>query len=127
MLQARAEAHSRQLEWGWNVSAQSPRSKVEAALWAVSRRTGVSVEEILGRQRIQKIASACHKSIWQMRRATDWSLPRVGKFFADREHHTTVLHSSRCMESRASRDSSLRAYMRHIERACAAERRSLAH
>jgi chromosomal replication initiation ATPase DnaA len=97
------------------VSVGNSRSKAQAAVWAVSRRTGVTVEDILGRRRIQTIASARHEAIWRVRQATDWSLPRVGRFFADRDH-TTALHSLRCMERRAARDASLRAYMARIER-----------
>jgi chromosomal replication initiation ATPase DnaA len=107
-------------------SAICSRSKAQAAVWAVSRRTGVSVHDIFGRQRLQAIVSARHEAIWHVRQATDWSLPRVRRFFAGRDH-TTVLHSLRWMERRASRDPALGAYMRRIERASAAERHAIAH
>jgi len=103
---------------------ESPGSKARGAVRAVSKRTGVSVDDILGRQRINVIASARHEAIWRVRQVTEWSLPRVGHFFAQRDH-TTVLHSIRRMEDRAARDPDLRAYMAGIERACFAQRRSL--
>lgn len=90
------------------------------------KRIDVSVEDILGRQRINMIASARHEAIWRVREGTDWSPPRVGQFFAKRDH-TTVLHSIRRMEDRATRDLELRASMIGIERGCAAQRRSLTH
>src|SRR5271166_4040421 len=103
---------------------KSTGSKARGAVRAVSKRTGVSVDDILGRQRINVIASARHEAIWRVRQVTEWSLPRVGHFFAQRDH-TTVLHSIRRMEDRAARDPDLRAYMAGIERACFAQRRSL--
>ena len=39
-----------------HVGAESPGSKARGAVRAVSKRTGVSVGEILGRQRINVIA-----------------------------------------------------------------------
>src|SRR5208337_1778561 len=49
-----------------------------------------------------------------VREVTEWSLPRVGPFFAGRDH-TTVLHSVRRMEDRAARDLELLAYMASIK------------
>jgi hypothetical protein len=59
----------------------------KAALRAASQRTGVPVDDILGRQRRS-----------------------AGRFFDDRDH-TTVLHSLRRMENRAAKDPELHAYM----------------
>src|SRR5208282_1562342 len=49
-----------------------------------------------------------------VREVTERSLPRVGPFFAGRDH-TTVLHSVRRMEDRAARDPELLAYMASIK------------
>jgi hypothetical protein len=59
----------------------------KAALRAASQRTGVPVDDLLGRQRRS-----------------------AGRFVDDRDH-TTVLHSLRRMENRAAKDPELHAYM----------------
>ena len=67
--------------------------------------------------------SARHEAIWRVRRVTNWShwsLPRVGRYFAERDH-ATILHSIRRMEDRAARDPTVRAYMMSIERECSRE------
>jgi chromosomal replication initiation ATPase DnaA len=101
----------------------SAAQRARAAIAAVSSRTGVPVEEIFGRKRIPAIASARHEAIWRVRRVTNWSLPRVGRYFAERDH-TTILHSIRRMEDRAARDPTIRAYMTSIERQCSQEERT---
>src|SRR5271154_3879794 len=50
----------------------------------------------------------------RVREVTEWSLPRVGPFFAGRDD-TTVLHTVRRMEGRAARDPALHAYMASIK------------
>jgi chromosomal replication initiation ATPase DnaA len=101
----------------------SAAQRARAAVAAVSSRTGVPVEEIFGRKRIPAVASARHEAIWRVRRVTNWSLPRVGRYFAERDH-TTILHSIRRMEDRAARDPTIRAYMTSIERECSREERT---
>jgi Bacterial dnaA protein helix-turn-helix len=117
VMAERARQSERQAAETKGTSApKSTGSKARGAVRAVSKRTGVSVDDILGRQRINVIASARHEAIWRVRQVTEWSLPRVGHFFVQRDH-TTVLHSIRRMEDRAARDPDLRAYMAGIERA----------
>ena len=94
---------------------KSSTSAAKAALRAVSQRTGVPVVAILGRERRSAIVAARHEAVWRVHEATKWSLPRVGRFFDDRDH-TTVLHSLRRMERRAARDPELRAYMTSVRR-----------
>ena len=118
--QARAEETRR------TVMSETPGGKAKAAVRAVSKRTGVPVEEILGRRRVSMIASARHEAIWRVRQVTDWSLPRVGRFFANRDH-TTVLHSLRWMENRAARDPQLRAYMAGIAQCRSSPANALGH
>ena len=101
----------------------SAAQRARAAAAAVASRTGVPVEEIFGRKRIPVVASARHEAIWRVRRVTNWSLPRVGRYFAERDH-TTILHSIRRMEDRAARDPTIRAYMTSIERQCSREERT---
>ena len=102
---------------------RTPGSAAKAELRAVSRRTGVPVEAILGPRRIANIAAARHEAVWRVHQVTRWSLPRVGRFFGDRDH-TTVLNSLRRMEKRAAEDPELRAYMTSVRRNRAWERLS---
>jgi Bacterial dnaA protein helix-turn-helix len=65
--------------------------------------------------RFQVSAASERGSIGErVREVTEWSLPRVGPFFAGRDH-TTVLHSVRRMEDRAVRDLELLAYMASLK------------
>ena len=105
---------------------KSPASAAKAALRAVSQRTGVPVDAILGRERRSAIAAARHEAVWRVHEATKWSLPRVGRFFDDRDH-TTVLHSLRRMENRAAKDPELRAYMTLVRRMFPSHRPSAGH
>jgi hypothetical protein len=112
-----------QAEAGGDVSPGAPRRSARAALRAVSERTSVPVDAILGRKRRGDIAAARHEAVWRVRQATNWSLPRLGQFFGGRDH-TTVLHSLRRMEVRAAQDPELRAYMDCVQKRCS-EQRSL--
>jgi len=103
------------------VGAETPGSKARAALRAVSQRTGVPVDAILGRKRLSAIVAARHEAVRRVREVTKWSLPRVGQFFAGRDH-TTILHSVRHMEDRATRDPELRAYMASVKQICPMQR-----
>src|SRR5208283_1188590 len=62
------------------IGAETPGSKARAALRAVSQRTGVPVDAILGRRRLSAIVAARHEAVWRVREVTKWSLPRVGQF-----------------------------------------------
>ena len=70
------------------------------------------------------VVAARHEAVWRVREVTKWSPPRVGQFFAGRDH-TTVLHSVR-RKDRATRDPELRAYMAGIKQVCLMRRPSVA-
>ena len=92
--------------------------RAEAALEMVVERTGFAIGDIMSRRRLAPIVAARQEAMWVVKIATDWSLPRLGRFFNGRDH-TTVLHSLRKMEKRAERDPELGAYMTEIKRICA--------
>ena len=115
------ESRKRADEVPRRVEAETPGSKARAALRAVSQRTGVPVDAILGRKRLSAIVAARHEAVWRVREVTKWSLPRVGQFFAGRDH-ATVLHSVRHMEDRAAQDPELRAYMASVKQVCPGSR-----
>jgi hypothetical protein len=85
----------------WQLRALFHAAK--AALRAASQRTGVPVDDILGRQRRS-----------------------AGRFFDDRDH-TTVLHSLRRMENRAAKDPELHAYMTSVRQMFPSHRPSTGH
>ena len=92
---------------------RTPGSAAKAELRAVSEKTGVPIQAILGRERIANLAAARHEAVWRVHQVTRWSLPRVGRFFGDRDH-TTVLNSLRRMEEKAALDPELSAYMTRV-------------
>ena len=91
----------------------TPGSAAKAELRAVSEKTGVPIKAILGRERVANVAAARHEAVWRVHQVTRWSLPRVGRFFGDRDH-TTVLNSLRRMEEKAALDPELSAYMTRV-------------
>ena len=70
---------------------------VERVLEQVSKKYGVSIDEIKGRKRTKEIALSRHISIYLMRRLTDMSTPAIGKIM-DRDH-TTVMSSIDAVEN----------------------------
>ncbi|RBP13062.1 DnaA-like protein [Roseiarcus fermentans] len=91
----------------------TPGSAAKAELRAVSEKTGVPIKAILGRERVANVAAARHEAVWRVHQVTRWSLPRVGRFFGDRDH-TTVLNSLRRMEEKAALDPELSACMTRV-------------
>ncbi len=65
---------------------------VDKILDKVSKKYGVTVEDIKGRKRTKEISMARHVSVYITRKITDMSLPVIGKFFDNRDH-TTILSS----------------------------------
>lgn len=103
------DAELRAQEWKARTSGCGPKPKTlppatpataRAIVKDVAQRTGVPVEEIFGRTRTGDVALARHEAIWRIKKATDWSLPRIGRMF--NRDHTTVLNSIRRMEAQTA-------------------------
>lgn len=62
---------------------------IEKILDKVSKRYGISVEEMKGRKRTKEISQARHIAIYLIRNITDQSLPAIGRLFG--RDHTTIL------------------------------------
>ena len=62
---------------------------VEKILHHVSRKYGVSVDDIKSKKKTDSIANARHISIYIIRRLTDLSLKEIGKVFG-RDHSTVI-------------------------------------
>ncbi len=69
---------------------------IDKILHAVSEKYGVDVEDIKGTKRQKSIMLARHISIFMIRRATDMSLPAIGKIF--NRDHSTILSSINVIE-----------------------------
>lgn len=80
----------------------NPRDRAIAALVYVSRKYGVSIEDIKSERRQKFIIPARHEAIWMVRSLTPWGLPKIGKFFGDRDH-TTCLHAIRKHQAKVDR------------------------
>ena len=62
---------------------------VERILSAVSKKYGVSVEDIKSKKKTDSIANARHTSVYIIRQLTDLSLKEIGKIF-ERDHSTII-------------------------------------
>lgn len=70
--------------------------KAEKLIQNVSKKYGVSVDDIKGRRRVAEIVNARHIAIYLIRRETELSLPSIGNIF-DRDH-TTIMSSIATVE-----------------------------
>ena len=68
----------------------------------VSRKYGISVEDIKSRKRTKDIASARHIAIYLIRRLTDMSLPAIGKYMG--RDHSTIMSSLDTIENEIARN-----------------------
>jgi chromosomal replication initiation ATPase DnaA len=76
-----------------------PRStKREEILYQVLDETGLTKEQLLGRQKLNRIVEARHRLCWRLYRETTMSMTSVGNYL-DRDH-TSVLNGIRRHEER---------------------------
>lgn len=68
---------------------EAPQVTAEKIISRVSKKYGVTEEEIYGRKRTKHIASARNISIYIIRKVTELSFPAIGKLF-DRDHSTII-------------------------------------
>lgn len=66
----------------------------KVVLAEVSKKHGITVNELIGQQRSSQIVAARHESMWRMKTETTMSLPEIGRRLGNRDH-TTVLHGVR--------------------------------
>ena len=62
---------------------------VERILSAVSKKYGVSVDDVKSKKKTDSIANARHVAIYIIRKLTDLSLKEIGKIFG-RDHSTVI-------------------------------------
>lgn len=67
----------------------------------VALRHGVHLRDIVGQNRTVPVVAARHEAIHLVFGHCDYSLPRIGRYFGNRDH-TTVLHAVRKVERERS-------------------------
>jgi len=75
---------------------------VDRIVEKVSRKYGISVEDIKSRKRTKDIASARHIAIYLIRKMTDMSLPAIGKYMG--RDHSTIMSSLDTIENEIARN-----------------------
>lgn len=69
--------------------SEPPNVTAEKIISRISKKYGVTEEEIYGRKRTKHIATARNISIYIIRKVTELSFPAIGKIF-DRDHSTII-------------------------------------
>ena len=74
------------------VSKEVSHNRLADIAQVVSDITRIPMKEIMGRRRAAPICRARHLCFYLARVSTDYSFPRIAKFFGNRDH-TTIVHS----------------------------------
>jgi chromosomal replication initiator protein len=81
----------------------------------VAHHTGVSVDDIKGPCRVQKMVNARHIASLLMRQyRPDLSYPQIGGLLGGRDH-STIIHGQRLIQDRLRRDPDLAEVLEHAE------------
>lgn len=65
----------------------------------VCQKHGITVTELLSERRPKRLTDVRQEVYYRLSTETTWSLPRIGRYLAGRDH-TTVLHGKRRFEER---------------------------
>jgi chromosomal replication initiator protein len=79
----------------------------------VARAWNTSVDDLLGRDRSQKIAEPRQVAMYLLRQETDASLPQIGEVLGGRDH-TTVMYAIEKISDVIERDDRLRNRVKQI-------------
>ena len=77
----------------------SMAQQAQMILAEVARSHGFEAKEIVSIRRETSIVAARFEAIWRVYRATDWSLPQIGRFFGNRDH-TSIMYAIATYEKR---------------------------
>lgn len=91
------------------LSAPTPAEIVKRVAVAFN----VPEKELLGPSRLQHVRQSRQVAMYLVRETTKLSLPRIGAFFAGRDH-TTVLHACRRVEEDAAKDEILAGRLKQL-------------
>lgn len=82
--------------------AEPVSSTLDRVFLTVTKKYGVSKEDIIGPKRNKEIANARHACVYLIRQVTDMSLPAIAKVF--NRDHATIMSSLKNVESRSKTD-----------------------
>lgn len=77
---------------------EPPAPTPKEILKATADEYGLSVSEIIGESRMEKLVAARHTAIGRIKKTSGWSLARIGRLMGNRDH-TTILFSVRKYEA----------------------------
>ena len=89
-------------------------STLDRVFITVSKKYGISKEEMIGPKRNKEIATARHACIYLIRQVTDMSLPNIAKVFE--RDHSTIISSLQKVEHRMQVDSDFLAELTEMKR-----------
>ena len=95
------------------IVAARPRVTMIAIQLAVSRRFGLTLNELLCRCNERRFARPRQLAMYLCRELTNRSLPQIGRAFGGRDH-TTVMHACRTIERLRSEDAEIGAAVEEI-------------
>ena len=87
---------------------------VEKIFSAITDRTGISKEDMVGKKREKSVAEARHLAVYLIRELTEMSFPNIGKLF-DRDH-STILTSYQKIARKVATDSSYALEINELKR-----------
>ena len=94
--------------------AEPVSSTLDRVFIAVTKKYGISREEMVGPKRNKEIANARHACIFLIRQVTDMSLPAIAKVF--NRDHATIMSSLKNVDSRMQVDSDFLAELTDMKR-----------
>ena len=89
-------------------------STLDRVFITVTKKYGISREEMVGPKRNKEIANARHACIFLIRQVTDMSLPAIAKVF--NRDHATIMSSLKNVDSRMQVDSDFLAELTDMKR-----------
>lgn len=94
--------------------AEPVSSTLDRVFITVSKKYGISREEMVGPKRNKEIANARHACIFLIRQVTDMSLPAIAKVF--NRDHATIISSLKNVDNRMQTDSDFLAELTDMKR-----------
>lgn len=94
--------------------AEPVSSTLDRVFITVTKKYGVSKEEMIGPKRNKEIANARHACVYLIRQVTDMSLPAIAKVF--NRDHATIMSSLKNIDSRSKTDPDLMTELNDMKR-----------
>lgn len=94
--------------------AEPVSSTLDRVFITVTKKYGISKEEMIGPKRNKEIANARHACVYLIRQVTDMSLPAIAKVF--NRDHATIMSSLKNIDSRSKTDPDLMTELNDMKR-----------